>query len=282
MRFAVIPAILALALILIPQPKTGASRLVLASATDPRGRALVDVGADDFVIQEGGATREVLSVRLADYPIVVLLDASAGADDFALMQKAAVHFIERLGGERPVIAGVFGDGPKLLATFDDDRKTVLERISSLTPAKSGSSQLLAGVAFASETLRATGALFSAVVVLSAAPASTAHDGDASPVDDDAIGRIVESGAIVHVIGNQATAGGRAVQPLRGVVDQTRGEYTPIYAAASYQAALDRLADRLSNELLIEYLVPPGSKPNDVKVGIRIPGVRVRGLGVAPR
>jgi hypothetical protein len=282
MRFAVIPAILALALILIPQPKTGASRLVLASATDPRGRALVDVGADDFVIQEGGATREVLSVRLADYPIVVLLDASAGADDFALMQKAAVHFIERLGGERPVIAGVFGDGPKLVATFDDDRKTVLERISSLTPAASGRSQLLAGVAFASQTLRATGALFSAIVALSAAPASTAHDGGAAPVDDEAIGRIVESGAIVHVIGNQATAGGRVVQPLRGVVDQTRGEYTPIYAAASYQAALDRLADRLSNELLIEYLVPPGSKPNDVKVGIRIPGVRVRGLGVAPR
>src|SRR5262249_50465124 len=150
MRFAVIPAILALALTLPPQPQTGASRLVLASATDPRGRALVDVGADDFVIQEGGATREVLSVRLADYPIVVLLDASASADDFALMQKAAVHFIERLGADRPAVAGVFGEGPKLLATFDDERKAVLERISSLTPAASGSSQLLAGIALASQ------------------------------------------------------------------------------------------------------------------------------------
>jgi hypothetical protein len=123
-------------------------------------------------------------------------------------------------------------------------------------------------------------LFSAVVALSAVPLSDAHDGESSP--DDAIGRIVDAGAIVHVIGNQKMAGGRVMQALRGLVDQTRGEYTPIYAAASYQAALDRLADRLSNELLIEYLVPPGSKPNDVKVGIRIPGGRVRGLGVAPR
>ena len=118
------------------------------------------------------------------------------------------------------------------------------------------------------------------MALSAAPLSDAHDGESSP--DDAIGRIVDAGAIVHVIGNQKMAGGRVMQALRGLVDQTRGEYTPIYAAASYQAALDRLADRLSNELLIEYLVPPGSKPNDAKVGIRIPGARVRGLRVAPR
>jgi hypothetical protein len=278
MRFAVIPAILTLALTL--QPQTGASRLVLASATDPRGRALVDVGADDFVIQEGGATREVLSVRLADYPIVVLLDQATGAEDFALMQKAAIHFIERLGGERPVVAGVFGaDGPKLLATFEDERQAVLERIGALAPAANGSGQILAGVALASQALHATGTLFSAVVALSAAPAAVADDGDAA---EDAIGRIVESGAIVHIIGNQPMGNGRIVQPLRGVVDQTRGEYTPIYAAASYQAALDRLADRLSNELLIEYLVPPGSRPNDVKVGIRIPGARVRGLGVAPK
>jgi hypothetical protein len=262
------------------QPQTGASRLVLASATDQRGRALVDVGADDFVVQEGAATREVLSVRIADYPIVVLLDAGAGADDFSLMQKAAVHFIERLGAERPVIAGVFGGPPKLIATFDDDRPTVLERVNALTPAASEGSQLLNGLALASQTLRATGSLFSAVVALSAVSLSEGHDSESSP--DETIGRIVDGGAIVHVIGNQKTAGGHTMQALRGLVDQTRGEYTPIYAAASYQAALDRLADRLSNELLIEYLVPPGSKPNDVKVGIRIPGVRVRGLGVAPK
>ena len=286
MRFAVFPAIRAvavLAAIALPftsQPQTGASRLVLASATDQRGHALVDVGADDFVVQEGAATREVLSVRIADYPIVVLLDAGAAAEDFSLMQKAAVHFIERLGAERPVIAGVFGGPPKLIATFDDDRSTVLERVNALTPGASEGSQLLSGVALASQTLHATGSLFSAVVALSAAPLSDAHDGESSP--DDAIGRIVDAGAIVHVIGNQKMAGGRVMQALRGLVDQTRGEYTPIYAAASYQAALDRLADRLSNELLIEYLVPPGSKPNDAKVGIRIPGARVRGLRVAPR
>src|SRR4051812_14231695 len=56
------------------EPQTGASRVALASVTDPRNRPLVDVSADDFVIQEAGTAREILSVRPADYPIVVLLD----------------------------------------------------------------------------------------------------------------------------------------------------------------------------------------------------------------
>jgi hypothetical protein len=109
--------------------------------------------------------------------------------------------------------------------------------------------------------------------------------DASRDAPESITPVVDSGAILHVIANRSIASGggsRARPALRGLVDQTRGEYTTIYSAASYQAALDRLADRLTNELMIEYLVPVGSKPNDVKVGVRLIGARVRGLGVAPK
>ena len=56
----------------------------------------------------------------------------------------------------------------------------------------------------------------------------------------------------------------------------------MYSPASYQPALDRLSERLTSEMMIEYLVPPGSKPVDVKVGVRLAGAKVRGLGVAPR
>jgi hypothetical protein len=59
--------------------QTGASRVALASVTDPRNRPLVDVGPDDFVIQEAGTSRDILSVRPADYPIVILLDTGSDA-----------------------------------------------------------------------------------------------------------------------------------------------------------------------------------------------------------
>ena len=263
------------------EPQTGASRIALASITDPRNKPLVDVSADDFVIQEGGAAREILSVRPADYPLVVLLDTGVDARaDFPSMQKAVVHFIERIG-QRPLALGTFGNMPKMLTTFEDDRQTVLARLAGIAADTPAGSMLLQGAALGGETIRATGTLFSSIVIVSA----TAIDASRNR-PDEMIAPVVDSGAILHIIANRPgqTAGGglRSGAPLRALAEQSRGEFTVIYSASSYQAALDRLADRLTTEMMIEYLVPIGSKPNDVKVGVRIVGARVRGLGVAPR
>ena len=257
------------------EPHTGASRFALASVTDPRNRPLVDVSADDFVIQEAGATREILSVRPADYPIVVLLDTgNDGRADFNLMQKAATHFIERVG-QRPIAFGTFGGSPKMQTRFEDERQDVLAALAATSAETAGGSLLLQGASLAGQAIHATGALFSAIVILSA----TGADASRNPADE-MIAPIVGSNAILHVIARGS--GPTPFRTIRALAEQSRGEFTVIYSAASYQAALDRLADRLTSEMLIEYLVPAGSKPHDVKVGIRIAGARVRGLGVAPR
>ena len=261
--------------------QTGASRIALASVTDPRNRPLVDVSADDFVIQEAGIAREVLSVRPADYPIVVMLDTGSEARaDFQLMQKAAAHFIDRIG-QRPIALGTFGGTPTMLTTFEDQRPTVMTRLDEIAADPSAGSLLLQGTSVAAQTIRATGTLFSCIVILSAAQADASGG-----APDELIAPVVDSNATLHVIANrpgQTAAGGQRSNPaLRALAEQSRGEFTVIYSAASYQAALDRLADRLTSEMMIEYLVPVGSKPNDVKVGVKIVGARVRGLGVAPR
>ena len=103
-----------------------------------------------------------------------------------------------------------------------------------------------------------------------------------------VASIVDSHAVLHVIANRSTqivgqmGQIRSGTALRQIAEQTRGQYTVIYSPASYQPALDRLSDRLTSEMMVEYLVPPGSKPTDVKVGVRLAGAKVRGLGVAPR
>jgi hypothetical protein len=262
-----------------PDSHTGASRVALAIVTDPRNHPLVDVSADDFVIQEGGTAREILSVRPADYPIVVMLDTGKeGHADFPQMRKAVAHFLERIG-QRPLALGTFGNAPKIVTTFEDDRRTVVEKLDELEADATADSLLLDGAALAGQTIRSTGTLFSAIVVLSATPVDASRDAPES------VTPVVDSGAILHVIANRSIAsggGGRARPALRGLAEQTRGDYTTIYSAASYHAALDRLADRLTAEMMIEYLVPVGSKPRDVKIGVRVLGAVVRGFGVAPR
>ena len=264
---------------LLAQAQTGASRQILAAVTDERGRAIVDISADDFVVQEGGAARDILSARVADYPIVLLLDTGvATRNDFPLMQRAALRFIERLGHDRPVAVGTFGDTPRMLTTFDDGRETVIARLNALV-AGNGDSELLAGASLAATTLQAVGPLFSSIVIISETPVDRSHE-----EPEKTLGPIIDSGTIVHVIADRGagTLPGRSDRALRTLVEQTRGEYTPVYSAASYQSALDRLVERLGNEMLVEYLVPPGSKPIDAKIGIRLAGARVRGLGVAPK
>jgi hypothetical protein len=293
MRVVVMPLVLVLAAAVsagaTPQaaqqgggPQAAASRVALATVVDPKNHPLLDVSADDFVIQEAGVPREVLSVRPADYPIAVLLDTGADARaDLPLMRKAVAHFLERIG-QRPIVLGTFGSVPALVTTFEDDRATVMRRLGELDAATSAGSSLLQGTALAGRAIKESGALFSTIIVLSATTADVSRD-----APDGMVAAIVESGAILHIIANRSAPpsnapGLRPGQALRVLADQTRGQYTTIYSAASYQSALDRLADRLTTELMIEYLVPPGSKPNDVKVGVRLAGARVHGLGVAPK
>ena len=285
MRFVLTPFVLAVALALAsvdrPAPQTGASRVALAVVTDARNRPIVDIGADDFVIQEAGAAREVLSVRPADYPIVILFDTGAGArDDVATIRKAVERFIDRIG-DRPIAVGTFGDTPVMLTTFEDDRSALAPKIDAAIANPHGHSVLTRGAALGGHTIRAVQPLFSAIVIISAAPLDETPD-----TSEEILAPIIDSGAAVHVIANRAGTGpgttSRAVTAIRSLAEQTHGEFTSIYSAASYQSALDRLADRLSTEMMVEYLVPNGSKPLDVRVGIRIPGARVRGLGVGPR
>jgi hypothetical protein len=262
--------------------QTGASRVALVTVADPRGRSLVDVSADDFVIQEAGAAREILSVRPADYPIVLLLDNGSDArGEFELIRRAAAHFIERIG-QRSLALGTFGGTPTLVTGFEDDRETVMARLAETAGDINATSSLLQGAALGAHALQRTGTLFSSIVILSSA---TVDGSQGSP--DEMMASIVDSNAILHVIANRSAqamsgTGFRPGAALLAAAEQSRGEFTTIYSVASFQAALDRLADRLTSELMIEYLVPVGSKPTDVKLGVRIAGARVRGLGVAPK
>jgi hypothetical protein len=273
---AVAAAVLQLVAADLVAQQIGASRTVLATVVDSRGRSMVDIEVDDFVVRETGQLRDVLSVRVADYPLALVIDNGQGAGrDLESIRRAAGRFIGRVG-RRPV-AVALADPPGLIATVDDDRAVVLQRLEKMT-ATSSSEGLFQAIVTAARALQETGSPFSAIIVLSAAPVSS--------VPAEVLAPILESGASVHVVVHReaSTASGQtpvqSAEALRALADETHGQFTTIYTAASYQIALDRLADRLAPELLVDYVVPVGSSHgDDVSVGVRIPGSRVDARGV---
>lgn len=262
------------------QSQASSGRLLLATVVDTSGKTLVDFGVDDFLIREDGAEREVLDVHVADYPIVVLVDDEPQSTGLEAIKTAIARFIGRVG-ERPVAIGTLSNPTELIASLEDAREDVLERLAKMT-AQSGNASTLPAVAHAAAVLRDTGSPFSAIVVVT----GRAIDARA-PVEGDLLPSITESGAVVHVVESQASqvastdaiGSDRVPDLLRVLADQTHGQYTTIFSSASYGTALDRLADKLSAELMIQYLVPADESKGDVQVGVRRPGARVVGLGV---
>ena len=260
------------------QPASASARTMLAAVVDQQGRPVVDLGLDDFVVSEGGAPRDVLDVHVADYPLALILDDRAESrPTFDAIRNAAQRFTQRVG-ERPVALVRLTDGGHLVAGLSDDRETVRTRIATLTPGGDVNTPPLDTIAATASLLKGSGAPFSAVVVIAGGPV------DASAlVRGELLPQILDSGAAVHVVqlgaGGVVAGGVVDADLLRVVADQSHGQFTTVYSGASMPAALDRLADRLAIELMVQYLVPPGPREGDAKVGVRLPGARVVGLGV---
>jgi hypothetical protein len=269
----VIPVALSLALAAALQ--IGASRTVLTVVVDSRDRAVVDVEADDFVIREAGQPRDVLSARVADYPVVVLIDNGPQASaDLDVIKRAALRFITRIG-QRPVALGTLGDTPAIVASFEDERAVVLGRLNGIRTATGSQADLVRGMAAAAQAVRAVDVPFSAIVVIAAGVGTPVEGAPTAWLQE-----ILASHAIVSGIVNRAHEPTASIEQFRALAEQTHGQFAAIYSTLSYEIALDHLADQMAGEMMIDYIVPAGAPPKeDVTVGIRLPGLRVKGLGV---
>lgn len=259
------------------QATLGNSRTVLAAVVTMQGRPVVDVDVNDFVVTEGTEPRDVLDVHIADYPLAIVLDDRPESEAvLADTKRAARRFVERVG-ERPVAMLTLSGAGQPLVDLEEGREVFFERLETVAPSAEPAAAPFDVIVRSALLLQNSGAPFSAVVVIAGAPVDAS-----APVRGELLPRVLDSGASVHVV-QKRDAGGPPPEPgadlLRLLADQTRGQFTPIFSPASYEAALDRLADRLAIEMMVQYLAPPGPRTGDVRVGVRKPGARVVGLGV---
>ncbi len=262
-------------------PQVAIGRVLLATVVDAAAKPIVDLSVDDFAIEENGAAREVFSVHVADYPVVLLIDASARAvADRRAIHAAAARFLRRVGEERAVAVGTLSSPPTMLGAFGGARGDVLDRlerpIGEAPPVGDGPLAPLAAVAAAARMVQALGSPFSCVIVVWSPDPTRVPDGAATELS-----AVFESRTVLHVV-SRGAAGQASTddEALRDLSARTGGQFIRIYSEASYNVALDRLADRLGAEVMVEFLVPQGPR-GDVRAGVRIPGARVQGIRISP-
>jgi hypothetical protein len=176
------------------------SRVILVTVSGTGSRPLVNLEPDDFVVDEGGQAREILSLHVADYPLVVLVDNTSAAErDLDAIREAAARFISRVGA-RAIAVGTLTDPTITLASFEDTRATVLQRIKDVSAVPTASPLVLQAAANGARLIRENGSPFSAIVVISARAVSASQ-----ATDREFLTPILDSRAVVYVIANRPPA-----------------------------------------------------------------------------
>ena len=195
----------------------------------PRESPTVNVSADDFVVEEGHDERDILSARVGDYPVAILLDVGSGSagsgspQTLEAITNAVINFVTRIG-RRPVAVATLTDPPAILANFEDDRERVLSQLATVSATPADVLRPLPALTRASELIAESKPPFSVVVVLTARPVDLTEQPIAERITS-----ILDSGAALHVIAlRQSVAGPPGPNDERDLLQtlsaQTHGQY----------------------------------------------------------
>jgi hypothetical protein len=271
----------------------GVTRRVYLNAFDERGEPVKDLAAADFVVKEGGKTREVVAYR----PAKGLMQIAIIVDDngMGLFRAPLYRFVQRLQGRAEfAIVAVVGQ-PLKLTDYTMDGRVLSEVLASLSarPGTPDGGQLLQGIYDAATDLGKREAPRPIIIALTV-PGEEHTTLPAQHVLD----RLKDSGASLHVF-LVASSAARQMAPVTkpsalleenmnlgevlGDGSKQSGERREdIVAAAGALTGLQRLAEELLDQYVIDYDLPPGTKPSDrISVSVKRKGVFLRASARIP-
>ncbi len=254
-------------------PGAGTARKVTFNAFDQSGGYVENLGADDLTVKENGKTRDVVAVR----PAKGLMQIALIVDDngTGLFRAPLYRFVQHLQGRAEFsIVTVVGQ-PLKLTDYTMDGKVLGEILTSLSarPGTPDGGQLLQGIYEAAMDMTKREAPRPIIIALSV-PGEEHSTLPARHVLD----KLKDSGASLHVflVASSASRQTAAVTKPSALLEenmnlsevlgdgsrQSGGHREDIVAAAGSLTGLQQLAEDLLHQYVVEYDLPPGTKPSD--------------------
>jgi len=264
----------------------GETRRVYVSALDNNGTSVDDLTAADFTVKEGGKAREIRRAEpaLAKMQIAILVDDNGTG----LFRVSIARFIEALLGRAEFsISTVTGQMLKLV-DYTTDSRELSDAVLKLgaRPATNDGGQLLDGITQTSLDMARRKAGRPIIVAL------TVGGEDVTPIaPHEALDQLRRSGAALHVV-SVLNSAMRAIAPATKPSDllnenlglhemlgdgpkRSGGHLEEISAIAGVTTGLQKLAEQLKRQYVIEYSLD-GAKPSDrLSVAVKRKGVTLR-------
>jgi hypothetical protein len=255
-----------IATVVTPTQTAGVARTIYATVTQPDGKPVLDMRADEFEVREGGRVQH-LATRAATNPLrVALIISDRGGGQF---QTGALRFCEAvLGSGEIAITGIVVQ-PERLTDFTnspDALRTAILRLGRRSGVTNAGTQLVEAILDAAKVVRREGSR-SAIVIM------RAGGEDTTPIAAGTVlNAIRASGAVMYVVSpagvdrnlpraNMYGESVTVVPTVLGGYRETGGRQIDV-VVNTMGPVMQQVAAELLNQYEITYTLPPGAKPNE--------------------
>ena len=265
----------------------GVTRAVYVSVLDKNDVPVTDLGPNDFVVKEGGKTRDVVEAGMANVPMrIALLVDDNGTGIF---RYGVVKFIERLQGRAEFALSTVNGQNQKLVDYTADVNLLTAAIGQLTarPGTNDGGQLLEGIFETAKDFQKRPTRRPVIVVL-----TVGGEEHSTLPAHHVLEELLKSGAALHVFAiNSAAIRPTAAVSRPGALleenmnlsevlgdgpKQSGGKREEIVAAPGVVVGLQQLAEALRTQYAVSFSRSDPAKSGDkLSVSVKRSGLTVR-------
>jgi hypothetical protein len=274
----------------------GVDKSLYLSVVDEAGKPLKDIVADDILIREDGADRQVVAVKPASQPIsvAILVDTAQGTrvtdaygtpDEYVRdIRKSVGAFGKQLLGQSPnavVSLTEFGQAAVTIVPFTSNPAEYDKGINRLVARPGVGSVLLEALAQANTDLSKQPSARRAIVSLNLEPSDEQSREDPNTIKE----AFRKSGAQLWAVSVQrgALKASKRDLVLNDFAKLSGGQRDFVVGISAVEGILKGYADALTYQYEVVYKRPESSKPTKVvQLGTTRQRVKLHASGFAPQ
>jgi VWFA-related protein len=256
-------------------------RVLYTSVVDKNGEPVTDLRAEEFVIREDNARREVLRVSRAVDPMVLALlvdNSTAAEDDIRNIRDGITKFVEAMRADNDVAIIGLADRPTILQDYTRNGELLKAAVGRLFAQPGSGMMLLEAIIEVSRGLAKRDEPRANIVAILTDGAEFSNQHYNQVLDS-----LKAGGAGFHAV-TIGTFGATMSDELRNrgiVLDvgprRSGGQRVPLLSSMGVGSTLDKIARELKNQYKVVYGRPESLiQPETVTVTVTRPGLTARG------
>jgi len=266
------------------------TRTVYITVVDDAGKAVSGLTPADIVVKEGGKEREVSSVAPASEKMRLALMVEKPLVGMSLVRIGLAEFVVRMCPSAEIALFLVSQRNELMVDYTSDVDVLIDGIRNLPLSETRVTAAVPDAIFDMAKKFEKEKPARPVLVL-----VTVEQGQSTEVDPQSIiNQLAKTKAQFWAVsiepsGSQPSGSVRSLADFTGRAQiigdgsaQSGGRRIPIITVTGFQQGLQQVADDLSSQYLITYILPEGVRPADrMSVSLKKPGATLRAPNRVP-